>query len=282
MKEILARILYYIGCVFKRNPKILSIYFHDVKPESFERSLQWCRKHGYRFISLEELMAILEGRTEQDSKCVYISFDDGWKGNLDLIPLFEKYKAPVTIFCAVQPVVEGGGFWWEYVLEATGSRKLVEFFKTLPEEEFKARVEEMKQTVPHGRQAVTVEEMQAMDKTAYVDVQSHTVSHPILTNLSDEQLDFELKESKLYLSKILEKEVFAFSYPNGSLSEREVKVVRKHYRCAVTTEEEYPKVGCDMYRIPRIVQTEDYWTNLARIKGMWKMIDKFKNMIGRP
>lgn len=279
MKEILARILYYVGCLFRRDPKILSIYFHDVKPESFERSLQWCKKHGYRFISIEELLAILKGSVKQDGKCVYVSFDDGRKGNLELIPLFEKYQAPVTIFCAVQPIVEGGGFWWDYVLEATGSRKLVELFKTLPEEEFKAKVEAMKQSTPLGRQAVTVDEMKAMDKTAFVNVQSHTVNHPILTSLSDEHLDYELKESKRYLSETLKKDVFAFSYPNGSLSEREVEAARRHYGCAVTTEEKYPRVGCDIYRIPRIVQTEDYWTNLARIKGMWKIVDRLKKYV---
>ncbi len=279
MKEILARFLYYCGCVFKRNPKILSIYFHDVRPAAFERSLQWCQSHGYHFVSLSELVAILEGKQTVKGKCVYISFDDGRKGNMKLIPLFEKYKVPVTIYCAIQPIVEGGGFWWDYVLKATENRQMVEYFKTLPEDKFKKEVGYLKKGNKLERQAVTVEEMKSMDKMAYVDVQSHTVNHPILTNLSDEQLDFELKESKRYLSEALEKEVFAFSYPNGSLSEREVEAARRHYKCAVTTEEKYPRVGCDIYRIPRIVQTEDYWTNLARIKGMWKIVDRMKKYV---
>ena len=222
---------------------------------------------------------MLEGKKQNKRKCAYISFDDGRKGNLELIPLFEKYKAPVTIFCAVQPITDGGGFWWDYVLESTGSRKKVEYYKTLTEESFKKEMDIIKAKTPLERAAVTVEEMKAMDHNQYVDIQSHTINHPILTNLTAESLDFELKESQSFLADTLDKEIFAFSYPNGSLTNREVEAARKYYKCAVTTEEKYPKVGCDLLQIPRIVQTEDYWTNLARIKGMWKIIDILKKYV---
>ena len=282
MKELIAKILYYIGSPFRPDPRLLSIYFHDIEPLNFEKMLRWCVKHHYRFVSLTDLVLMLEGNIPIDEKYVFISFDDGRKGNQELIPLFEKYQVPVTIFCAVEPVVKGGGFWWDYVLTSTGSRREVERFKSFSENEFNKEMLKLKSSTHLERAAITLTEMKVMDNNQYVDIQSHTMTHPILTCLSKISLHRELRESKAYLAQALNKDIFAFSYPNGSLSQREIEAAKEYYRCAVTTEEIYPVVGCDLYQIPRIVQTGDYWTNLCRIKGLWKMIDKFKNMIGRP
>ncbi len=279
IKVIVAFILYYIGAVFKKDPKFLSIYFHDVKPDVFERVVKWCVKRGYSFISLKDLMSVLDGEKIMDGKFVFVSFDDGRKGNLDLIPLFEKYNIPVTIFCSVKPIVEGGGFWWDYVLKKTGSKKIVESMKKLSEEQFLKEINKIKQEEHIDRSAVTIEQLIEMDKNKWIDIQSHTMTHPILTNLSYESLKWELEASKIYLERQLNKKIFAFSYPNGSFSSREVEETRKFYTCAVSTEEIYPKPGCSMFLIPRIVQDDEFWPNLARIKGTWQIVSSFKKII---
>jgi len=57
-------------------------------------------------------------------------------------------------------------------------------------------------------------------------------------------------------------------------SEREVEAVKKEYETAFTTEQDYPKRGGNLLRIPRIAQANDYWSNLAKITGTWKWIKK--------
>ena len=42
----------------------------------------------------------------------FISLDDGWRGNLKLLPIFEKYKVPMCIFITTGPI-ESGNYWWE-------------------------------------------------------------------------------------------------------------------------------------------------------------------------
>ncbi len=282
MKQIIAIILYFVGYILRKDPQFLSIYFHDVKPDVFERIVIWCEKKGYEFISLEKLLLVLKREEKVDGKFVFISFDDGRKGNLNLIPLFEKYKIPVTIFCSVQPIVEGGGFWWDYFLKKTGSQRVVESIKTFSEEKFKKEIDKIKQEVFVDRAAVTIEQLVEMDKNKYVDIQSHTMTHPILTNLSSESLKWELEESKFFLQRQLEKNIFAFSYPNGSLSFREIEETKNFYKCAVSTEEAYPEPGCDVFQIPRIEQNNEYWTNLARIKGTWKIVSSIKRLLKLP
>lgn len=279
MKQVIAKVLFYLGCLFKKDPEILSLYFHDVKPRVFEKMLQWAVGRGYGFVSLKELETIISGRKRLNGKCLWISFDDGRKDNMELLPLFEKYKTPVTIFCTVQPIKDGGAFWWDYVLAKTASMEEVESFKVYAEDKFNQEIKKIKDEVTLDRAAVTVGQLKEMDKCPWVDIQSHTVTHPILTCLSDEHLDWELEESKYYFEETLGKEIFAFSYPNGSLSQREIVAVKKYYRCAVTTEEKYPHVGCDPYQIPRIVQNDEYWANLARIKGTWKVVEWLKKIL---
>ena len=278
MKKILSIILYFIGRVTKKQAKLLSIYFHDLSNETFEREIKWLIKQGYCFINTEVLLQILRKERPLDRKYCYITFDDGRKENIQLIPILEKYNVPVTIFCTVQPVVEGGAFWWDYVLAETHSQTLVNKIKDYTEDEFIKTTTEFRKRNPLERAAITIDEMIKMDRHPLVDIQSHTVTHPILTRISEKHLEEELRESRSYLEDILSKKINAFSYPNGSLTEREVNLARIYYECAFTTEEEYPEPGCDLFTIPRIVQTNDYWTNLARIEQMWKVIDKLKSL----
>lgn len=276
MKKILSIILYSLGRIFKKQPKLLSIYFHDLSNETFEREIKWLIRQGYVFIDTQKLVRLLKKEIPLDRKYCYISFDDGRKENLNLVPILEKYNVPITIFCAVQPIVEGGAFWWDYVLAETHSKKLVNEIKAYPEQKFIEVTDGYKKRNPLERAAITIEEMRQMDAHSLIDIQSHTMTHPILTTISENRLNDELCESQAFLSKVLGKSVYAFSYPNGSLTGREVKVAKQYYDCAFTTEERYPVPGCDLYLIPRIVQTDDYWTNLARIERTWKIVERLK------
>ena len=57
---------------------------------------------------------------------------------------------------------------------------------------------------------------------------------------------------------------------------REKDNVKKYYSCAFSTIQSYPQVGGDLYEIPRIALTNDYWTNLAKIVGTWRLLKAFK------
>ena len=54
-------------------------------------------------------------------------------------------------------------------------------------------------------------------------IASHSVTHPDLTSLSDERLDFELRESRAELEKRLNEEVRSIAYPTGAFDDRVIE-----------------------------------------------------------
>lgn len=280
MKSIIAFFLYYLGYIKLKQHKIISIYFHNPSIQTFERIIKWGKNKNYKFIDTRTLYSYLTGEDITVDKAIHITFDDGWKGNIDLIPIIEKYNIPITIFVPIDPIISGN-FWWEFVVNKYNNFDIVEQFKKDPYDIFLSKVESLKKDISLNRSAITIEELKVLDNHPLIDIQSHSFSHPILTNLSEELLDFELKESKQFLEQFLNKKIQFFSYPNGSLTSREVEYAARYYKCAFTTVSSYPSKNSDLMQVPRIALSNDYWGNLAKIAGTWSFIDKIKKICTR-
>lgn len=274
INSILGCVTYNLFYPFQKSKiNVLSLYMHDPQPESFEKVILWCKKKGYDFVHIDEITDYAKGEPSKHKKMVHFSFDDGWLTNKALIPIIEKYNVPITIFVPVEPL-ESGNFWWNYAYAKHKSLAKVEEFKTYNEEKFNSEVKKIKEEITLDREAVTFDELKEMSKHPLINIQSHTYNHPILTNVNDKQLDFELSESKKFLSTLLDKEIDTFSYPNGSFGKREEEAVSKHYKCGYTTEEKFVQPGSNLYRIPRTCLVDNYWSNLSRIVGAWKVLKK--------
>lgn len=76
---------------------IKSLYYHNPSPQGFEKMITHYQKRGYRFINLQELYEFLAGNKTLSEKLAFVSFDDGWQGNLHLIPIIEKYQVPTLV-----------------------------------------------------------------------------------------------------------------------------------------------------------------------------------------
>lgn len=276
--KILGFILYNL-CRWFNSTDVLSVYFHNPSAFAFEQFILWAKRKGYHFVGLNELLQYIDTGIKNHKKIAYISLDDAWRGNLNLLPIVEKYQVPITIFAPIDPLRDGN-FWWEYVGKV-GGFSLVNKFKQMPEAEFKSELNKIMESISLERSAMTLSELKKISQHPLVDIQSHSYNHPILTNCTAERLDAELRLSKEELAFIIGKEITAFSYPNGSLTNREVEAVRRYYDCAFTTESNYPTIGCDKMLIPRVALTDDYWSNLAKIVGGWNLIFKLKKMLGR-
>ncbi len=59
------------------------------------------------------------------------------------------------------------------------------------------------------------------------EVASHTLTHPCLTNVSEEALAKELENSKVILERVVGKNVVGFAYPYGVFDKRVRKCVRR-------------------------------------------------------
>ena len=53
----------------------------------------------------------------------------------------------------------------------------------------------------------------------YLEIGAHTMTHPVLTAISQSEAYKEIKDSKIYLEKLLAKEVKMFAYPKGQYNQ---------------------------------------------------------------
>lgn len=247
---------------------IKSIYYHNPTPQQFERTVVWLQKKGYRFISIDELYAYLIKQRPINEKLVFMSLDDAWRSNLQLLATVERRHVPITIFAPVEPIASGN-YWWEYV-----AKEERENFKLLPYEEFCQRLSALKRQQKLTRSCMTADEIRTLAKHPLVSIQAHTLTHPILTSLTEADLKKELKEGKEQLERIIEQKVDFFSYPNGTYAKREVTIAKDVYKMAFTTDLHYLTLQDNLWTLPRIEVTGRYVRDKLKFYNLWPIVRK--------
>src|SRR3989344_7467110 len=56
---------------------------YNANPQNFEKHMQFLKQHGYKVISLEQLVNIIKEKKPLPRKSVVITFDDGYQDNYD-------------------------------------------------------------------------------------------------------------------------------------------------------------------------------------------------------
>lgn len=109
---------------------------------------------------------------------------------------------------------------------------------------------------------VTEEEIIEMSNSGLVSIQSHTMSHNYLSYMNEEQLEYELYESKLRLTRLTGKEPFVLCYPTGMYSNLSLEITAKYYQFGLlmstglyTTGEDDPCM-IHRYYVPRGLSAE--------------------------
>jgi peptidoglycan/xylan/chitin deacetylase (PgdA/CDA1 family) len=242
-----------------------------------------------------------------------ITIDDGYGDAYEIaFPLLRKYNAPATLFVVTGFVDKACWVWTDKMrflalktdaplLEATIAGRKVELrlgnhvsrlqaaaranslIKRLPDEAKDEAIDrialalrvELPVAPPPEYRPVTWEQAREMDSSG-LEVASHTLSHPILTNVTDEQLARELCESKERLQEILGHQVDSFCYPNGGHDGRVRRAVeRAGYRSAVTTRPGFNDEGSDPLTLSRIHTERD----LAHFVQSTCGFEQFKNRL---
>jgi peptidoglycan/xylan/chitin deacetylase (PgdA/CDA1 family) len=112
-----------------------------------------------------------------------------------------------------------------------------------------------------------------------VDVESHTVTHPIVTRVTGDQLAGELRQSRARLEEMLDRPIALFAYPNGTFDRTTRDAVeRAGYRLAVTMEPGFNDASSDRLALRRI-HTE---TDLSRFIQSTSGFEQIKNRIRHP
>ena len=247
---------------------------HKTSAAQFGAHLEYLKKY-HRVLSLADVAEHLQTGKSLPSNTVIITIDDGYADTYETaFPILKKFGFPATLF-VVTDFLDGKCWLWtdfmRYVLTRTeqdfcsiefenndkietapaGKLQRLETagrlnarLKLLPNEQKETKIKQIAAalkveipTLPSAEFApVNWEQAQEMDANN-LKIESHTVTHPILTNISQTQLDFELQTSKKRLETLLNRSVEHFCYPNGTLNKAVWESVKNNsYKCAVTTD----------------------------------------------
>jgi peptidoglycan/xylan/chitin deacetylase (PgdA/CDA1 family) len=238
--------------------------------ESFEAQMRFLSRH-YRVVSLEEVWRDLCGSSNVEPG-IAITFDDGYRSAYTVaFPILQKYQLPATIYLTVESVATGRVAWYDRVflamavapsgelqMDLQGPRR---FQLNFPEDRLRAALEivahlralpnsirreccfllERRIGLPQdvmSNRVLTWEQIHTMLQ-AGIAFGSHTLSHPVVSQLAPAELERELADSKRLLEEKLGVPVKDFAFPFGKVSDCGAAALemlsRCGYRSAVTT-----------------------------------------------
>ncbi len=261
----------------------------------FRAGLQWLRD-TFTVVPLGALIdAVEQRRPAAPGGEVAVTFDDGLRNQAVLAyPLLREFAVPATIFVC-PGLIEQQAWMWNHdararleALPATqrqpfaqraGSASatphdLVEAMKALPVARRRALHQEIQAATPGfvpaaadraANDPMSWDELQGLDPE-WITIGSHTMSHPILPQLDDEELESEIHASRQMLEARLGRTVDLFCYPNGATDARVQQAVARNYRAAVTTHAARVELGVDRLAIPRMAM------DLPRSHVAWRML----------
>ncbi len=260
---------------------LISIYTHCPEPKPFERMLRILHNQGYRFVDLEELLVwYKDWRAFEGEKLCFVSLDDGFASNVNLLDACERYHTPLTIFVATRPLTIGN-YWFRYLYSMTNDKNGNADAMKLPYDDFCLLVQKAEQQCPLSRVAMTPKQVKEISQHPLVTIGSHTVTHTILPQMPDDVLHDELIQSKHYLEELIGKPCKSFSYPNGSFMQRDVEAVREVYEIAFTVEQRNPRPNDDLMLVPRIGVTCAPVRDQLKLWGVWPWLKKCCSIISK-
>jgi len=222
-----------------------------VSPVEFEKQIAFL-KNNYHIISLDEAVDCVSEGTDFPEGSVVITFDDGYLDNYThALPILKKYDVTATFYVTAGPVIYGERFWvgclQRNIMRAACLNALIEEFHisvaglVVNSRSYRQHVInqvsiEINCSDHTGRESL----INRVNKTLDVDpdsdpvenfmmspdhikematqgmtIGSHTMSHPILSSLPNEQAREELQRSRRTLEELLQLPVKHISYPNG-------------------------------------------------------------------
>lgn len=205
-----------------------STYPHAMPPARFGRQMKHVSKN-FDTLSLSEFIAYMRGELQLNRDAVLLTFDDGYEDNLtNALPVLKKYNIPAVLFLVTNSVGK-----------REVNRRGYEF------------------------QFLHWDQCRGLLKSGLFSIQSHSHTHPVLSNLAEDAIREEFQISNENIQSKLGYAPTVCAYPKEAYDERVKKIASGAYQYA------FGSRGCigdpsttDRMALPRILM----WQNTP----MWK------------
>jgi len=244
--------------------------------EGIRRQFEYLHRH-FRVVPLLQLAEHLGSGRGLKDRNVVLTIDDGRRNCYEfLFPLLKEFELPATFF-VVSSFIRGEDWIWTdkvlWLSEQAGClggfrrQQLIPTFRSLnrmPPEERNAQIDvwakEAEVGIPHTPPAkyapCSWNELREMADSGLVDIGSHTVTHPILSTITDEAAWDELVRSRAQIEEGIGRKVGCFCFPNGMPGDYRDSQIRQveeaGYVCSVLAHTGFANATTDRYRLPRI------------------------------
>lgn len=254
------------------------LVYHEIKPAILRKHLEAFKLY-YNFIALSDYIGAIENGKLSDMPdyAMVITLDDGHASNFELVDIFNEFNIVPTIFLTSGLIGTRRHFWWKHCSDSVRCEKI----KCLQNKDRLSALldcDYSPDTEYDEIHALSMDELNEMSKT--VDFQAHTITHPILTMCDDITAEKEISGCKSELEEKLGSTIYAFAYPNGSYSEREVEYVKAAgYKCALTVDGGFNKGETDPYKLKRLCVGDSDEAQKAILKacGLWQCLKQMVN-----
>jgi peptidoglycan/xylan/chitin deacetylase (PgdA/CDA1 family) len=186
-----------------------------VTPGRFREQMDWLAASGYRGADLSACNSLLQG------PIVGLTFDDGFRDVAEnALPVLERHGFSATVFACPHVADGRARFAWY-----------------------------------RDRQPPVLgwAELEALDRSGTLRIEAHTLTHPDLRALADDDARREIHGSKQELEERLRRPVEAFCYPSGLFGRRERDLVAATgFRAAVSCEPGLNRAETDPLALHRI------------------------------
>jgi peptidoglycan/xylan/chitin deacetylase (PgdA/CDA1 family) len=164
-------------------------------PKNFARQMSYLKKCNFEFYTASELIDFYRQHGTFPPRAITLTFDDGWKDNYtNAFPIMKKLGIRATIFLVPSCI---GEMSEKVVAEGEGEREHL-----APED--------------------------VLEMSEYgIEFGSHTLNHKLLHKASDEEVEFEVTESKKEIETLLGKPCQVFAYPAGFYTVAAQNAVRR-------------------------------------------------------
>lgn len=226
------------------------IHYHKATPDRFSAHIRYLEK-AFNVRPLSLLKEHYEKGVELPEKSLFVTFDDGWKSNYNLLPVIEENDFPVTIFLSTGLVGTG---------RKPGKKVIYDDFR-IDEDLLKQITGDHTETVAEvsDEERIMLNRSEVKEMSRVFDFQSHGVNHHVSSAIPPELMEYELSESKRFIEDLTGKNVFAFAFPYNVVSNEAYRLLKKHgYVLARAGARRYTKVGEDPYKLNSI-GTDPAW-----------------------
>ena len=233
-------------------------YPRHINMDIFEKHLKYISKN-YEVLSIPDAFQMYRNQIKPKRKAITISFDDGYKNNLDIaLPLLEKYNIKATFFVSglcvdhsripvlwpdivaclnhfyKDKVISIGSLEFKNMVELSSKLDLRNYLKKLGASErdlvlnklytdYKLS-EKLKEIPLEFWELLSVKDIQKLASSKLVDIGSHGYAHYNLGNINIADALTDMVQSKSQLEASVNKEVNMIAYPDGSYTPE----VKKH------------------------------------------------------